>query len=313
MSSIKQNRDLEFPPESIHGIYGVNYYFQAENNTMQRLQFEVAIVFCGQYMENYYKYRISKNQFIVNRNESDEYLYDIAKKCANTIYPITVLIDRNRIPVYIKIENIANKWKATKAELTRYYKGETAMQYMDNVENFLNNKAEWSRIITDDLFLSNLFSILGHKEENNSFDCEITVAPFRTRLSFDCVQYTDNESIEPEESDIINIIREGITNILYTSDLLNQQAPKHIEGYIGKLSSKFKLNYTLEKASMNIESIEGNLDILVDDKCISNTKFTAFRLYEKSLPYGQDFNPVETEEQQPASSNTLWSKIKSFF
>ena len=39
----------------------------------------------------------------------------------------------------------------------------------------------------------------------------------------------------------------------------------------------------------------------------------AFRLYEKSLPYGQDFNPVETEEQQPASSNTLWSKIKSFF
>ena len=39
MSSIKQNRDLEFPPESIHGIYGVNYYFQAENNTMQRLQF----------------------------------------------------------------------------------------------------------------------------------------------------------------------------------------------------------------------------------------------------------------------------------
>ena len=147
MSSIKQNRDLEFPPESIHGIYGVNYYFQAENNTMQRLQFEVAIVFCGQYMENYYKYRISKNQFIVNRNESDEYLYDIAKKCANTIYPITVLIDRNRIPVYIKIENIANKWKATKAELTRYYKGETAMQYMDNVENFLNNKAEWLSLI----------------------------------------------------------------------------------------------------------------------------------------------------------------------
>ena len=52
MSSIKQNRDLEFPPESIHGIYGVNYYLQAENNTMQRLQFEVAVIFCGQYMEN---------------------------------------------------------------------------------------------------------------------------------------------------------------------------------------------------------------------------------------------------------------------
>lgn len=85
MSSIKQNRYSEIPQESIHGIYGVNYYFQTENNTMQRLQFEVAVVFCGQYMENYYKYCINKNQFIVNRNESDEYLYDIAKKCANTI------------------------------------------------------------------------------------------------------------------------------------------------------------------------------------------------------------------------------------
>lgn len=45
MSSIKQNRYSEIPPESIHGIYGVNYYFQTENNTVQRLQFEVAIVF----------------------------------------------------------------------------------------------------------------------------------------------------------------------------------------------------------------------------------------------------------------------------
>lgn len=102
MSSIKQNRDLEFPSESIHGIYGVNYYFQTENNTMQRLQFEVAVVFCGQYMENYYKYCINKNQFIVNRNESDEYLYDIAKEGANTIDNVQTKVMMKVLLFYMK-------------------------------------------------------------------------------------------------------------------------------------------------------------------------------------------------------------------
>lgn len=114
MSSIKQNRYSEIPQESIHGIYGVNYYFQTENNTMQRLQFEDSSSLLRSIYGELLQVLYHKNQFIVNRNESDEYLYDIAKKCANTIYPVTVLIDRNRTPVYIKIENIANKWEAPK-------------------------------------------------------------------------------------------------------------------------------------------------------------------------------------------------------
>ena len=84
---------IPFQPKAIHGIYGVNYYFQKKDAVSQRLQFEAIVEYCGQYMEEYSLYHISKKEYVVNRNESDEYLYDIAKKCADIIYPISVLLD----------------------------------------------------------------------------------------------------------------------------------------------------------------------------------------------------------------------------
>ena len=45
--------NLIFSPQSLHGVYGINYYFQPEGGNPQRVQFEVSVVYCGQYMEDY--------------------------------------------------------------------------------------------------------------------------------------------------------------------------------------------------------------------------------------------------------------------
>ena len=91
--------NLIFSPQSLHGVYGINYYFQPEGGNPQRVQFEVSVVYCGQYMEDYSIYHIDKSKFVINRNGSSEYLYDIAKRCAPAIYPVTVLIDSKGTPV----------------------------------------------------------------------------------------------------------------------------------------------------------------------------------------------------------------------
>lgn len=312
MPPIKQIH-LRLTPESIHGTFGINYYFHTKAGSAQRLQFEASVVYCGQYMEDYFIYHISKNEFVVNRNESDEYLYDIAKKCAKVIYPVTVLIDSKGTPVSMRIDDIEEKWIAARTEMDRYYKGEVAEQYLDNVENFLNNKTEWTHIITDDLFLSHLFSIFSQDEESSRFSNEIALIPFQTRLMFDCIQNIDKESIKSQTSEVIHITREGITNMPYKSDMLYSRAKRPVEERAGQLSSKFKLKYGLEKSDMCVESIEGDFEISVNDKSFSTTRFTAFRLYEKPLPYGEDPYFAKMEKKQRRMDNSFWNKIKRTF
>lgn len=279
-----QNIKLRLSPEAIHGTYGINYY-HTKTGSAQRLQFEASVVYCGQYMEDYFIYHISKKEFVVNRNESDEYLYDMAKKCAKVIYPVTVLMDSKGTPVCMRMDDIEERWMAARTEMERYYKGEVAEQYLDGVENFLHNKAEWLRIITDDLFLSHLFSIFSQ----------------------------DEESIKSQASEIIYITREGITGMPYKSDMLYSRVKRTVEERAGRLSSKFKLEYKLEKSDMSVESIEGDFEISVNDKSFSTTRFIAFRLYGKPLPYGEDPYFAEMEKKQQRMDNSLMNKLKRYF
>lgn len=142
-------------PKAIHGIYGVNYYFHKKDALPQRLQFEATVEYCGQYMDEYSIYHISKKEYVVNRNETDEYLYDIAKKCADIIYPITVLLDRNGHPVFIRTDDIVERWSEKRHELDRYYKGDTAEYYLSKVEEAVNDPVKMMQLISNDLFFLN--------------------------------------------------------------------------------------------------------------------------------------------------------------
>lgn len=99
----------------------------------------------------------------------------------------------------------------------------------------------------------------------------------------------------------------------YKSDLLYSRAKRPLEERAGQLSSKFKLKYRLEKSNMNVASIEGNFEISVNDKNFSTTRFTAFRLYEKPLPYGEAPYFAEMEKKQQRIDNSFLNKITRTF
>ena len=99
----------------------------------------------------------------------------------------------------------------------------------------------------------------------------------------------------------------------YISDMLYSRAKRPVEERAGQLSSNFKLKYRLEKSEMCVESIEGDFEISVNNKSFSTSRFTAFRLYEKPLSYGEDPYFVEMEKKQRRMDNSFWNKIKRTF
>lgn len=307
---LKQEKlNLIFSPQSIHGKYGINYYFQTEGGNPQRAQFEISVVYCGQYMEDYSIYHIDKSEFVINRNESNAYLYDIAKRCAAVIYPVTVLTDSKGAPMYMRINDVEKKWLAARPEMEQQYRGEVAEQYLNNVENFVGNKAEWERILTYDLFLSHLFSTFIHNEDSSSFSNEISLIPFQSPLVFDCFQNIDKERINPEY-EVIRVTREGVTNESYKSDLLYSGAKVSMQEPSGQLKSKFKLEYTLDKSNSCVDAIEGDFEILINDKVASTTRVTAFRLDEKPLPYGEDPHFAKNTKKQEQGDHPVLDKAK---
>lgn len=313
MSLIKK-KHLTFTPESIHGIYGVNYYFHKKDTVLQRLQFEATVEYCGQYMGEYYLYHISKKGYVVNRDESDEYLYDIAQKCANIIYPISVLLDMNGHPVLIRTDDIVRRWSEKRTELDRYYKGDVAEYYLNKVEEAVNDPVKMTQLISNDLFFSQLFAFQYHNVANMiEFENEMMLIPFSIPLQFSSMQEIDMESYSNSECDTIHIIHKGSTRTPYKYGDFYSSSDMNASQYNTMLSAKYCIHYNLEKESLDVEAIEGDFVISKEEDDSNSIKIEAYRLDEKALEYGFDEEFEKSEREQKRIDNSLMNKLKRYF
>ena len=120
---------------------------------------------------------------------------DIAKKCADIIYPISVLLDMNGHPVLIRTDDIVRRWSEKRTELDRYYKGDVAEYYLNKVEEAVNDPVKMTQLISNDLFFSQLFAFQYHNVANMiEFENEIMLIPFSIPLQFSSMQEIDMES-----------------------------------------------------------------------------------------------------------------------
>lgn len=305
---------IPFQLKTIHGIYGVNYYFHKKDTVQQRLQFEATVEYCGQYMEEYSIYHISKKELVVNRNESDEYLYDIAKKCADIIYPITVLLDQNGHPVMIRTDDIVRRWSEKRTELDRYYKGDTAEYYLNKVEEAVNDPVKMTQLISNDMFFSQLFAFQYHNEANMiEFENEIMLIPFSIPLQFSSMQEIDMDSYSNSEYDTIHIIHRGITKNPYKYGDFYSSSDMNANQYNATLTAKYCIHYSLGKESKDVEAIEGDFVINKEEDDLNSIKIEAYRLDEKVLEYGFDEEFEKSEREHKRIDNSLMNKLKRYF
>lgn len=305
---------IPFQPKAIHGIYGVNYYFHKKDTVPQRLQFEATVEYCGQYMDEYSIYRISKKEFVVNRNESDEYLYDIAKKCADIIFPVTVLLDENAYPVLIRTDDIVRRWSEKRTELDRYYRGETAKYYLNKVEEAVNDPVKMTQLISNDLFLSQLFAFQYHNEANMiEFENEIMLIPFSIPLHFSSMQEIDMSSFSNSEYDTIQILHKGRTKNPYKYGDFYSSSKINASQYNATLSAKYCICYSLGKERYDVEAIEGEFVISKEKDDLNFIKIEAYKLDERVLEYGFDEEFEKKEREQKRIDNSLVNKLKRYF
>lgn len=305
---------IPFEPKAIHGIYGVNYYFHKKDTVPQRLQFEATVEYCGQYMDEYSIYHISKKEFVVNRNESDEYLYDIAKKCADIIFPITVLLDQNGHPVLIRTDDIVRRWSEKRTELDRYYKGDTAEYYLNKVEEAVNDPVKMTQLISNDLFFSQLFAFQYHNEANMvEFENDIMLIPFSIPLQFSSMQEIDMDSYSNSKYDTIHIIHRGSTKNPYKYRDFYSSSDMNANQYNATLTAKYCIHCSLGKESKDVEAIEGDFVISKEEDDLNSIKIEAYRLDEKVLEYGFDEEFEKSEREHKRIDNSLMNKLKRYF
>ena len=302
---------IPFHPKAIHGIYGVNYYFHKKDALPQRLQFEATVEYCGQYMDEYSIYHISKKEYVVNRNETDEYLYDIAKKCADIIYPITVLLDRNGYPVFIRTDDIVERWSEKRHELDRYYKGDTAEYYLSKVEEAVNDPVKMMQLISNDLFFSQLFTFQYYNTVK--FENDIMLIPFSIPLRFSSIQEMDIDSFSDSESDTIHIIHKGSTKNQYKNGDFFGSSEMNASQYNAILSAKYRIRYSLGKERHDFEAIEGDFVVSKEEEDVNSIKMEAYKLDEKVLEYGFDKELEKREREQKRIDNSLMNKLKRYF
>lgn len=308
------NIRLYFRPRAVHGVYGINYYFRKNGGEQQRLQCEITVVYCGQYMDDYAIYQVSKNDFVVNRNESDEYLYDMAKKCGEALYPLTILVDKSGRLTHVRTDNVSRNWPEKRAELGRYYQGEVAERYFNRVEEWLNHKGQVRQIITNDLFLNRLLGInYQGVREKGEFQNEIPLVPFKAPLLFDSFQYIDMDSVKDEESILFDIIQSGETGQPYKVGMLYGKQEVTLYRPDAEVSARYRLCYGLDKNTYHITSVEGFFELSVDGNNFSSVRVEAYRLAEKTVEYGRDESMVKMERKKRKEDHSFTKLIKDIF
>lgn len=308
-----QNLHLTFRPRNIHGVYGINYYFEDSNGSKKRLQFEAVVRYCGQYLNDYAIYHLTKGEFVVNRNESDEYLYDIAKKCASVLYPVAILVDRKGNIVYVHPSNRKKEWMEMRAELEQYYKGSTAEDYLNKIGNQLDSTDMYNKMIRTDPFFSQLLSVrYGNNDANAEFNRNVGYVPFTFPLDVTFRQDIDFD-VNDDTVSYFRIYHKGATETEYKYGIVYQQQGLDSKQYNSKVSATLDVSYELDKNSFLVEAIEGDYVVRVDDRQFSGLRVEAYRLSEKPVGIGVDKYFQKLEKEHLKKENSFSGRLKRFF
>lgn len=308
-----QNLYLPFKPRNIHGVYGVNYYFKNSNGFDNRLQFEAEVRYCGQFLDDYAIYHLSKSGFVVNRNESDEYLYDIAQKCVSVLYPITILVNRKGNIVYVHSSDRRKEWLEMRTELNQYYQGSTFEDYLDKIENQLDSTDIYNRMVSTDLFFSQLFSLkYGGNDANLDFNRSVEYVPFAFPLNVTLKQEIDFD-VKDETVNYFRVYQKGVTKTAYKYGTVYQEQGLDLKQYNSKVSATLDVGYELDKKSFLVEAIEGDYIIQVNGNPFSSARVEAYRLHEKPIEVGVDDYFLQLKKEHLSSDNLFSRRLKRFF
>lgn len=195
------------------------------------------------------------SDIFINDTEPDLIVDEFAVKCTKVLYPLIVELDRNGTLNTIENHNdILERWKKTKKELSKYYKGEVAEQYLQNFENVIKEKALLLHYLQNDWFFYFYFDNIyeGYNNYKKEYIKKVSIIPFTTGVDYQVTQtlypYLKNNHISIESNGYCADKRDidDLENKYHFPTNYNQEIP---------LEGSYRAMYFLNKQTARIKNV----------------------------------------------------------
>ncbi|WP_312903041.1 LysM peptidoglycan-binding domain-containing protein [Chryseobacterium taichungense] len=144
--------------QSIHHTYIVEIRDVFENRT-DHVQFEVLLQYLDKH-DSHYIFKFKKENLLLNGENPELKVYNLALKCALVFSYVEVGINKNGLLSYVhNYKEIYNKWKILKENLYILYEDALSLRYIDEINTIIEDRDTLTSYLRKEIFLQFYFSV----------------------------------------------------------------------------------------------------------------------------------------------------------
>ena len=260
-------------PKSFEKRYGIKQILQEDGNELT-LHYETELK-----KTDADQLTVTRNHLYINHQRPDTTLEQIAEEAGRVFYPLQLELYGNA-----KLKHIANfpeiqkRWKAKKAELALYYKGEIAAELLKLIDEQLEYRGKTQRGILDSWFFILYFFPLYEQfndEKKYTFQASLPVLPKMPRVLFDITLSIEEEVSETQK--FIITAKGECTDPRTADEIAHGKAIHNPEAQGEKAAGSFEFTYKLNAKDNSVFSIWGEIQVQLSKQ----TRKISFECYEQ--------------------------------
>ncbi|WP_300598691.1 hypothetical protein [Niabella sp.] len=259
------DRQIVIPRDALCRTYGTVITF---DETL-KVHYEMDVAQLGSMEQEGYLFLLNRKQVYVN-NQAPHLLADrLADEMGAILYPLLLMVDlEGAFKRVVNTEEVLDRWKKKKEEITRYYKGAIVEQAMTQMDLVLNHDHELNQAIRSDWFFAVFFArILGKRafSYKQELDLQFPLVAYGPMVNYRVLGHFDKKEVAEKTFAIQykgNVCEERSVN-----DIL-QKRPVPLERAMGYPGTEAKgsavLNYLIYKKDYSIRSVWGTVTLQSD-------------------------------------------------
>jgi hypothetical protein len=213
--------------------YGVSvkYYSGIEETAHKRIDYDVEIKI--EEHEKGWQIDIDKQNVFFNQHEPDLVNEILSQAVTKAIYPVQCVINHNGLPVrgITNHEEIIKRWQENKVKINDKYQGIATDNFINVVDQRINNKVTLEKSMKYDLFWNLFFhpKYLSYGERSSiRTDLHLAVVPYKFPVRFSGLQ-----SFKPEVTSYNSV------QVIFKSD--DMEAPDFLVARLKNNRQKFNM------------------------------------------------------------------------
>lgn len=233
--------------------YGVKIKW-LHNGEIETLHQQITM-HCTQMHNEKAVWKINKQQFLINEEESENPIYELSIACAEQLYTIQLLVNKlGQLDNILHIEDIQQRFAVAKPTLLRDFDGSITEQYINQIEETICNQKYLLNQLTTDIWLSLFFVPIYTQYDSETFKANIQV-PFPFYNFEQPVMFTTETTID------FNLADTETYTLNCQGKLDTNQLPAMVGHKYHPTDGNINLVYDLDRHKHHIQNINAEITI----------------------------------------------------